>query len=215
MGNRALYTIVEKGENNYFYTHMGANALSPLLRLAQAKELQKSLPKQSITHIYKHLDYDGQYQNPRLADADMFCERIEPTDVSGCQKRYAEHGDLEMRITLDLDHNECLLEYNPNCPWYRTMGAFSIPIDVGLQNVEKLLAHAEKKEIDGFGNLLALYHRSTGLEDKLESARGYMRFEEHLSSPQAQEDRERYWRLFRQQSELDEEDADHGEEMEV
>ena len=215
MGNRTIYTIVENSESNYFYAHMGANALSPLLRLAQAKELQGVLHEpQTIAHIYEHLDYDGQYQNPRLADSDMFCERIDPIAISEYQKRYTEHGDLEMRITLDLDHNDCLLEYNPNCPWYRIMGNLSIPLDIGLENVEKLLAHAEKKGIDDFGKLLTVYNRSTGIDELMEKSRGYQRFEEHLESPQAQEDRERYWRLFGQQSEQDKETAEDGEEME-
>lgn len=86
MGNRAIYTIIENGENNYFYAHMGANALSPHLWLAQAKELQGALPEQTIVHIYEHLDYDRQYQNPRLADTDMFCERLDPIAISEYQK---------------------------------------------------------------------------------------------------------------------------------
>lgn len=57
-----------------------------------------------------------------------------------------------------------------------------------------------------------IYQRSTGLEDKLEYARGYMRFEEHLDSPQAQEDRERYWRMFGHPEELDGETAEEMEE---
>ncbi len=85
-------------------------------------------------------------------------------------------------------------------------------LDVGLDNVKKLLAHAEERGITDFGRLLAIYHRSTGLEDKLEYARGTMRFEEHLNSPQAQEDRERYWRMFGHPKELDEETAEEMEE---
>lgn len=215
MGNRAIYIIAQNGEKNYFYSHMGANALSPLLRLAQAKELQAALPEpQTIAHIFEHLDYGGQYQPQRLDDADMFCERIDPIAIRGYQKSYAEHGELEMRITLDLDHNDCLMEYNPNCAWYRTMGNLSIPLDVGLENVEKLLAHAEKNGIDDFGKLLTVYNHSTGIAELMESSRGYMRFEEHLNSPQAQEDRERYWRMFGEPAEQDEETAEDGEESE-
>ncbi len=81
-----------------------------------------------------------------------------------------------------------------------------------MANVQKLLAHAEQRGITDFGRLLTIYHRSTGLEDKLESARGYMRFEEYLESPQAQEDRERYRRLLDHQEELDEETDEEMEE---
>lgn len=215
MGNRAIYTIIENGENNYFYSHMGANALSPLLRLAQAKELQSGFPEpQTIAHIFEHLDYDGQYQPQRLDDADMFCERIDPISISDYQKSYNKNGELEMRITLDLDHNDCMLEYNPNCPWYRIMGSLSIPIDVGLNNMQKLLAHAEKKGIDSFGKLLTVYNHNTGLDELMEKSRGHMRFEEQLNSPQAQEDRERYWRMYGKPSEQDEENTEDGSEME-
>lgn len=213
MGNRAIYIIRESGENNFFSVYHGANALSPLLRMFQVQKLQEvSTRLESVSHIFEHLDYDGAYQNPRLDDADMFCKRISPAEMPEYNKAYAERSEFEMRMIIDLDQNCFMMEYNPNCPWYRTMGSFSIDLDVGLDNVQKLLAHAEERGITDFGRLLTIYQRSTGLEDKLESARGYMRFEEYLDSPQAQEDRERYWRMFGHLEELDEETAEEMEE---
>jgi hypothetical protein len=213
MGNRAIYIIRESGENNFFSVYHGANALPPLLRMFQAKKLQEALLRQeSVSHIFEHLDYDGAYQNPRLDDADMFCKRIPPAEMPEYNKAYAERSEFEMRMIIDLDQNCFMMEYNPNCPWYRTMGSFSIDLDVGLDNVQKLLAHAEERGITDFGRLLAIYQRSTGLEDKLESARGTMRFEEYLDSPLAQEDRECYWRMFGHPEELDEEIPEEMEE---
>lgn len=213
MGNRAIYIIRESGENNFFSVYHGANALSPLLRIFQAKKLQEAFSQpESVNHIFEHLDYDGAYQNPRLDDADMFCKRIPPAEMPEYNKAYVERSEFEMRMVFDLDQNDFMMEYNPNCPWYRTMGSFSIDLDVGLDNVQKLLAHAEERGITDFGRLLTIYHRSTGLEDKLESSRGYMRFEEYLDSPQAQEDRERYWRMFGHPEELDKETAEEMEE---
>lgn len=80
MGNRAIYILIENGERTYFYSHMGANALSPLLQLTQAKELQIKLSEfHSLAHIFEHLDYKGQYQNPRLkcAQAISSCRRAQ------------------------------------------------------------------------------------------------------------------------------------------
>jgi hypothetical protein len=212
MGNRAIYIIRENGENNYFSAHYGANALSPLLRMLQAQELQKTFSSPQPMHrVFEHLDYAGQYQNPRLDDADMFCQRIAPTEISKYNKSYAERSELEMRMVFDLDQNCFMMEYNPNCPWYRTMGSFSIDLDVGLDNVLKLLAHAEERGIEDFGRMLTIYQRSTGLEEKLESARGDMRLTEYLNSPQAQQDRERYRRLLDQEA-FDEEAAEEMEE---
>lgn len=141
----------------------------------------------------------------------MFCQRIAPTEISQYNKSYAERSELEMRMVFDLDQNCFMMEYNPNCPWYRTMGSFSIDLDVGLDNVRKLLAHAEERGIEDFGRMLTIYQRSTGLEEKLESARGDMRLTEYLNSPQAQQDRERYRRLLDQEA-FDEEAAEEMEE---
>lgn len=58
-----------------------------------------------------------------------------------------------MRMVFDLGQNDFMMEYNPNCPWYRTMGSFFIDLDVGLDNVKKLLAHAEERGITDFGRL--------------------------------------------------------------
>jgi len=213
MGNRAIFLLHEQGESYYFTAHHGANALSPLLRLTQAKQLQEQLPPpRSIAHIFEHLDYDGKYQPERLQDSDMFFQAISLPEMKVCLNDFQNRSNFEMQFIIDLDRSDFQMTYNPNCPWYRTMGSFSIDLDVGLDNVRKLLAHAEERGISDFGRLLTIYQRSTGLEDKLESARGYMRFEEYLDSPQAQEDRERYRRMFGHQEELDEETAEEMEE---
>jgi hypothetical protein len=209
MGNRAIYMIRENGENNGFTVHHEANALSPLLRLLQVNTLRESLSgTPSISHVFEHLDYDGKYQNPRLDDADMFCKRIVPAEMAAYQEAYAKGSEFEMRMVFDLAQNCFMMEYNPNCPWYRAMGSFSIDLDVGLENVRRLLAYAEERGITDFGRLLTVYHRSTGLEDKPEYARGYMRFEEYLDSPQAEEERRRYRELIDRQAEPDEEEME-------
>lgn len=209
MSNPAIYIIRENGENHFFSAYYGANALSPLLRLSQAKAVQETLPEHPpIVHVFEHLDYDGNYRNPRLDDADMFCKRIPPNEMPQYNKDYAERSSFQMRMLFDLDQNSFMMEYNPNCPWYRTMGSFSIDLDTGLENIRKLLEHAEKKGISDFGTLLTVYQRSTGLEDKLEYARGYMRFEEYLDSPQAEEDRRRYRELVDRQAQTDEEEME-------
>lgn len=209
MGNRAIYQIIENGESHIFTAHNGANALSPLLRLAQAKEVQTAADEpQSLSHIFSHLGDDGQYHNPRLPDEDMFCDPVEPEQSQKLQERYKKHSDYEMHITLDLDHDNCNLSYNPNCPWYRTMGSLSISLTDGLTNVEKLLEHGERQNITDFYKLLAIYHRSTGLDDLLENARADMRVAEYLDSPEAAEQRQRYRDLAERQAEPE------GEEME-
>ena len=211
MGNRAIYNLMEDSALSHFSTHYGANALSPLLRLAEAKAIQQQLSEpRTIAHIFEHLDYDGAYQEKRLDDADMFFWRIPPQEVAGWQESYASKSLLEMQITLDLDKNCCTLEYNPNCPWYQTMGSFSIDLDAGLENVKKLLEHGERHGITDFGRLLAIYHNSTGLAEKLESARGFQELSEYVDSPEAEEQRRRYRELIDRQAEPDGE----NEEME-
>ncbi len=193
MGNRAVYELKENGKETHFYAHYGANSLSPLLRLWQAMEIQKQLPgKQSLAHIFEHLDYDGGYQEERLPDGEMFFARIEPGEVGAYEDTYAKGRHLEMWITLDVEENQCILEYNPNCPWYQTKGSYSIDIDKGLENVRRLLEYGEEQGITDFNSLLAVYHNSTGLGEKLEDARASMQLSEYLESPQAEEQRRRY-----------------------
>lgn len=45
MGSRVILVLKEKDESSYFFAYHGANALSPLLRLYQAKELQSVMPE--------------------------------------------------------------------------------------------------------------------------------------------------------------------------
>ena len=209
MGNRAIFILHEQGESYYVTAHHGANALSPLLRLTQAKQLQEQLTQpQSIAHIFEHLDYDGKYQQERLQDSDMFFQAISLPEMKVCLNDFQNRSNFEMQFIIDLDRNDFQMTYNPNCPWYRTMGSFTIDLDVGIDNVKKLLAHAEERNIKDFGRLLTIYENSTGLADKLESARGYMRFEEYLDSPQAEEDRRRYRELIDRQAEPDEEEME-------
>lgn len=206
MGNQAIYLIHEKGKTTGFAAHYGANALSPFWRMLEAQQLQFELgPHLSITHLFEHLDYEGNYQNPRLADEDMFCRRIPDSELSSYNEAYKKGSLYEMRVLFELDKNGLQMEYNPNCPWYRTMGCFSIDLDVGLENVRTLLAHAKQYNITDFGRLVTIYQNSTGITEKLESARGAMRVEEYMDSPQAEEDRRRYRAMVDSRSDADEE----------
>lgn len=138
----------------------------------------------------------------------MFFQAISLPEMKVCLNDFQNRSNFEMQFIIDLDRNDFQMTYNPNCPWYRTMGSFTIDLDVGIDNVKKLLAHAEERNIKDFGRLLTIYENSTGLADKLESARGYMRFEEYLDSPQAEEDRRRYRELIDRQAEPDEEEME-------
>lgn len=210
MGNRAVYCLKEDRKETHFYTHYGANSLSPLLRLWQAMEIQKQLPgNQSLAYIFEHLDDTGRYQEERLPDEDMFFSRIQPGEVGNYEDIYKKGSQLEMWITLDVDENQCVLDYNPNCPWYYTMGSYSIDLDKGVENVRRLLKYGEKNRITDFNELLAIYHHSTGLAEKLEDARGSMRLSEYLDSPQAEEQRRRYREMLER-----EEPESRQEEME-
>lgn len=181
MGHRALYRVVEQKGEAYFYTHWGGNALSPLLKLQQAKEIQAQMAdKQSLTHIFEHLDYNGCYVNPRVNGSDMFCERIPKAEIKDYNKTFENHRRLEMRITLDLDNASCLLEYNKYC--YRGMGSYSILLDTGLDNVTKLLKAAGEKGIEDFYKLLDIYHRATGLYTALQASKEQADFEDYATS---------------------------------
>jgi len=197
VGQRAIYVITENGKNSSFFAYWGANALSPLLRLLQAKEIQEQLhERQSISHIFEHLDYEGVYVNPRHDNpADMFCDPIADVGISDSHNVFCNTSDIEMLVRLDLDSNICLLEYNRSYPWYAHMDSHSIPIDVGLGNVEKLLQAAERSGIDSFGQLLMIYNKATGLDEALENARAGQRLDEYLNSEEAEADRE-YYRTY-------------------
>ena len=214
MGNRAVYCLKEDRKETHFYTHYGANSLSPLLRLWQAMEIQKQLPgNQSLAYIFEHLDDTGRYQEERLPDENMFLTRIQPGEVGNYEDIYKKGSQLEIWITLDVDENQCILDYNPNCPWYHTMGSYSIDLDKGVENVRRLLEYGEKNRITDFNELLAIYHHSTGLAEKLEDARGSMRLSEYLDSPQAEESRYSDSRRYREMLAREEPES-RQEEME-
>ena len=66
--------------------------------------------------------------------------------------------------------------------------------------------YGQEQGITDFNRLLAVYHNSTGLGEKLEDARGNMRLSEYLDSPQAEEQRRRYREM------LEQEEPENGEE---
>ncbi len=188
MGQRALYTLYENGEASYFYSHWGANALTPLYRLSQAMEWQTENNK-SIAHILEHLGDDGEYKFPLDSNSYMVFEKLDVLEANKMLSDYFSGSDLEMHITLDLDCNECLLDYNRNCPWFAAMDNYSIPIDVGLKNVELLAEYATKHGIEKFGEIEELYNQGTGIAEALENSRAVQKLNEYANSPEAREER--------------------------
>lgn len=186
MGNHAIYSVMEHGKTEHYYSQWGANALSPMLRLQQSREISEQIGE-PINHILAHLGRDGSYQNPRLENADMFCDPIvfdetEPREGSG----------IEMFITLDLDNEKYLLDYNESFPPYISMGKYEIPIEVGMKTLRATLDHAENNGIDSFAELVNLYHQATGLDKALERSRGDYEVQKLLDSPEAEQMREKY-----------------------
>lgn len=192
MGNSAILILREENENFYFIAQHGANALSPLLKLTQALEWQELLEEyKSIAHIFERLDYKGNYRPERLMDVDMFFNPLTFEGAKVYMKNYEEHSELEMRFLIDLDEGFIQMEYNPNCPWYRTMGSFTFDLDEVLEKVQNLITRGNEHGINDFNKLLSIYHNSTGLADHLNHSRWFMRLEKCLGYP-ALEQKEDY-----------------------
>ncbi len=190
MGSRAIYSVFEKGEASYFYAHHGANALSPLMKVAQANAIQQTMSDKSISHILEHLDYNGEYASPSTDSADLFFDKLDILEANDMMKDFSSGSHIEMHITLDLDSNDCVLDYNKNCPWYAAMDTHAIPIDVGLNNVTKLVDYAEQNNVSSFGELLQIYHRATGLETELDYSRRMEQYRETHTQIENIEDNE-------------------------
>lgn len=172
MSSKAIYHIIEKDQETWLYSFYGANALSPLLRLQQVQEIAAQMPDApGIGHLFAHLSYEGKCHFPRLPDEEMFCRRIPENELQAYNKMFRRTMEIDMRITLDFPQNKCLLEFNYNAPSFRLMDDYSIPLDVGLENVTKLCRAAEKQGVTDFGRLCKMYYQATGLSDALDIAR--------------------------------------------
>ncbi len=181
MGNRAIYTLVEQGETSHFYSHWGANALSPIFRLQQAREIQEQIQK-PIAHIFEHLSRKGEYVSPRLPNAEMFCDSI------GFDKNEPRQGsDIEMFITLDLDKKMCELDFNECYKPYKTMGIYNIPLDVMDKALKISLDYAEKNYLTEFSELVKIFNKCTKLDVAIEESRVNAEAEDYLNSPEAKE----------------------------
>ncbi len=204
MGYPAIYSVIEQGKTEHFYSHYGGNALSPMLRLQQAMEIQEQL-NLPITHILEHLSNDGTYKDAILDPSTMFCD---PTSYDPKEPR--KGSGIEMYITLDLDQQSYTLDFNEEYSCYISMGKYEIPIEYGLETLHKTLEFAEKNGIEDFYSLLSLYNNSTGISEAMDQSRGNFEVQEMLDSPEAEEQRERLRQLTEEKEELQE----HPEQME-
>lgn len=180
MGNRAIYTIVEEGKSEHFYAHNGANALSPVMRLQQAMEIQAEIPN-TISHIFQHLSRAGEYQNPPLDSADMFCYSV-PFDPN--ESRVGK--GIEMYITINLDEKKYVLDFNEHYPMYISMGSYEIPLEVGLDSLNKVFDYANQEGIQDFYEVLKLYNDGTGISNAMEHSKQNQKEQDFLDSPEAE-----------------------------
>ncbi len=202
MGNRAIYTIIEKGKEEHFYSHWGATPMSPMLRLQQALEIQEEI-KEPIRHIFSHLSREGVYENPRLIESDMFCDAIayEPN-----QPRAG--SDVEMYITLNLDEQTYVLDFNEKYPAYISMGKYEIPIEAGLKSLQKVLDYAEKENISGFYEVAKIYNDQTGMTQAMEESRANGGVQKILDSPESEASRQRLRQMTGENSKKMEENTE-------
>lgn len=115
MGSRALYQITENGLTTSYYSHWGANILTPPWRLLQAEELiAQEHPNMTVSEMFKHVGYKGRYTTAGDGDTDNrpVFEEINPKDAKRMYKDLCSGYDIEAYIKLNLDSNS--FEYHEN-----------------------------------------------------------------------------------------------------
>ena len=114
MGSRALYEVTENGITTSYYSHWGANILTPPWRLMQAEELaqQEQCSNMTISEVLKHVGYNGDYVADIESGSNLVLEEISKVSADCMRKDLCNGYDIEAYIKLDIDSNK--FEYHEN-----------------------------------------------------------------------------------------------------
>ena len=115
MGSRALYEITENGITTSYYSHWGANILTPAWRLMQAEEFaqQEQHSNMTISEIMKHVGHAGTYISDSENTEDRpILEEVNKPSADRMRDDLCNGYDIEALIRLNLDNNR--FEYHEN-----------------------------------------------------------------------------------------------------
>lgn len=166
VGHRGIFKVTENSKTTGYYTHWGAGAVfSGFYRLKNAFGIKENQhPEKSISEIFGHLSYDGEYLETEDV-TDLIFEPLTPEETEIENKDFDTHGMLEMRVTFNLDENQALIEYNRF--YHPGMGSFNIPIDHALHNVDLTISFTEEKKITDFFEAAKIFEKGSGVYELL------------------------------------------------
>jgi hypothetical protein len=166
VGHRGILKVTENNKTTGYYTHWGAGTVfSGFYRLKNAFDIKENqYPEKSISEIFGHLSYNGEYLETEDVTELVF-EPLTPEETESEDKDFNTHGMLEMRVTLNLDENHALVEYNRF--YHPGMGSFTIPIDHALHNVNLTISYAEERGITDFFEAAKIFEKGSGVYDLL------------------------------------------------
>lgn len=170
MGHRGLYRIMENGMTTYFYSHWGAGSVfSALYRLQNALDIkEEQYPEKSIANILAHLGYDGSYIEDGSETCNLFMEILSKKEARLSNRDFIERSYLEVRITLNIDTNTALFEFNKQ--YHKNLGNYYLPINEGLHNIKLTIDYAERNGIEEYSEIVKYFEENSGIGDILESA---------------------------------------------
>ncbi|TWH59324.1 hypothetical protein DesLBE_3699 [Desulfitobacterium sp. LBE] len=171
MGHRGIFKIMENNYTTGYYTHWGAGTVfSGFYRLKNAYDIQvNQFPEKSISEIFGHLSYEGEYLESEEV-TDLIFEQLSEDETKNEDLNFETHSMLEMRVIYDLDSNHASIEFNHF--YHPRMGSFGIPINEAIHNVDLTLAITKEHGIEDFIEASKIFEKGSGIyELLLESSR--------------------------------------------
>ncbi|TCX53610.1 hypothetical protein [Dehalobacter sp. 14DCB1] len=171
MGHRGIFKITENNYTTGYYTHWGAGTVfSGFYRLKNAYDIQvNQFPEKSISEIFGHLSYEGEYLESEDV-TDLIFEQLSEDETKTEDLDFETHSMLEMRVIYNLDSNHASIEFNRF--YHPRMGSFGIPINEAIHNVDLTLAITKENGIEDFIEASKIFEKGSGIyELLLESSR--------------------------------------------
>ena len=146
MGSRAIYTISEKGETNYFYSQWAANEYTPFAVIHTAEKLKNELlQKLTTAQLMPMIKYNHYFEYEAGFDGYRVFDRLDRKQAESMLADFNKSAAVNMHITLDIDNDKATLKYNRQC-YHQVPDDFLISITEGLRCLEQVAEEAESSK---------------------------------------------------------------------
>lgn len=132
MNKSALYTVIENGSKNYFYSSFAGTYHAPIIAIMGAEtHLDNNKLLDKVADVFFLLQFNHLYDKDRNLNGESVFDEVDEEEMEALLSEFGQTATYDMHIILDIDSGTISYRHNDMC-FGDGRADFSVSISEGI-----------------------------------------------------------------------------------